>query len=80
MACLTGYIARETDAAVAFIAGPLTLDMKPLWVPRKKITSMVELDSYSPSVQLAGEQVRRLVTPVELEVDSDFLKKVGYPH
>ena len=76
MATLNGYIARETEKAVAFVQLPLAGEHKPLWIPRKKISSRVELDAYSPSVQLVGEGVRRLAIPVELEVDHDWLAKI----
>lgn len=74
---LSGFIARNTEAAVAFVQLPLDGEKKPLWIPRKKIARLVETDGYSPSVQLAGEAIRRLATPVEIEVDSAFLDKVG---
>jgi hypothetical protein len=74
---LSGFIARETEAAVAFVQLPLEPNHKPLWIPRKKILATIEIDGYSPSVQLAGESVRRLVTPVNLEVCEVFLAKVG---
>jgi hypothetical protein len=76
MTMMTGYIARETEKAVAFVQLPLLGEHKPLWIPRKKISSRVELDAYSPSVQLAGEDIRRLAIPVELEVDADWLAKI----
>lgn len=75
-----GYIPRETEAAVAFVRAPLTADMKPLWVPRSKILSMKEEDLPSASVQLAGEKIRRMATPATLEIDPEFLKKVGVAH
>jgi len=74
---LTGYIARETDNAVAYLSLPMSLDMKPLWIPRKKIVSNIERDGYSPSAQLAGEKVRRMLVPVVLEVDEAFLQRIG---
>jgi hypothetical protein len=77
MVALFGYIVRETEAAVALVQLPLTLDMRPLWVPRKKIASIEEQDGYSPSVQLKGESIRRLGVPVELEICEEFGKKVG---
>lgn len=72
-----GYIVRETDAAVAFVRAPLTAQMKPLWVPRSKIESMQEHDLASVSVDMAGEKIRRMGTPVTLAIDSAFLAKVG---
>ena len=76
MTTLTGYIARETEAAVAFVQRPLTADMKPLWIPRKKISQLIERDSLSANVQLAGERVRRLAYPVDLEIDAEWLAKI----
>ncbi len=72
-----GYIVRETEAAVAFVRAPLKAQMKPRWVPRKKIAAMQELDLPSMSVDIAGESFRRMGTPVHIEVDSEFLAKVG---
>lgn len=72
-----GYIVRETEAAVAFVRAPLTAQMKPLWVPRRKIESMQELDLASTSIDIHGESLRRIGTPVNLNVDAAFLQKVG---
>lgn len=72
-----GYIVRETEAAVAFVRAPLTAQMKPLWVPRRKIVDMQEHDLPSLSVDIAGESLRRMGTPVTLEIDAAFLAKVG---
>lgn len=74
---LDGYIARETEAAVAFVQLPLIGVKKPLWIPRKKIVSMIEQDALSVNVELAGESVRRMAFPVKVEVQVEFLKKVG---
>lgn len=72
-----GYIVRETEAAVAFVRAPLTAQMKPLWVPRKKILDSAEQDLPSASIDMAGESIRRMGTPVTLDICPDFLKKVG---
>jgi hypothetical protein len=72
-----GYIVRETEAAVAFVRAPLTAQMKPLWVPRKKIAAFEELDLPSLSIDIAGESYRRMGTPVNLDIDAAFLAKVG---
>jgi hypothetical protein len=72
-----GYIVRETEAAVAFVRAPLTAQMKPLWVPRKKIAATEELDLPSLSIDIAGEPIRRMGTPVNLTIDAAFLEKVG---
>mgnify|MGYP000327262366 CR=1 FL=1 len=73
-----GYIVRETEKAVAFVLqGEHTGEVKPMWIPAKKIQGRQELDSYSPSIQVAGEGVRRLGLPVNLEVDTAFLERIG---
>lgn len=77
MTTITGYIARETEKAVALVTLPLTADMIPLWVPRAKIVSLQERDALSATVQLAGENIRRLAVPVEIEIDAAFAAKVG---
>ena len=74
---LKGYIAHETEKAVAFVTLPLIGEHKPLWIPRAKITSLVETDALSASVQLKGEKIRRLAVPVEIEIDAAFAEKVG---
>lgn len=77
MTTLSGYIARETEKAVAFVQRPFNGPLKPLWIPRKKIASLTESDDLSSSVQLAGEDVRRLAYPVTVEIDAAFAAKVG---
>ena len=72
-----GYIVRETEKAVAFVRAPLTAQMKPLWVPRSKILATEELDLLSTTIDIAGESLRRVGTPVNLEIDPSFLEKVG---
>lgn len=71
-----GYIARETEKAVALVTLPLAQNHKPMWVPRKKIIAMEKTGDES-SVQLAGEGVRRIVFGVNIEIDPEFLKKIG---
>ena len=72
-----GYIVRETEKAVAFVRAPLTAQMKPLWVPRAKILASEELDLLSTTIDIAGESLRRVGTPVNLEIEPSFLEKVG---
>ena len=72
-----GYVVRETEKAVAFVRAPLTAQMKPLWVPRAKIESMEEHDLASVSIDIAGEPMRRMGTPVTLAISAEFLAKVG---
>jgi hypothetical protein len=75
---LNGYIARETDAAVAFLALDAALiEAKPFFIPRKKIASMVEGDTASVNVKLSGEGVERPATPYTIEVETAFLVRLG---
>jgi hypothetical protein len=75
---LHGFIARETDKAVAFIAASADrINAKPLWLPRKKIAVMAELDLASQAIQLEGESIARQATPVEIQADAEFLDKIG---
>ena len=75
---LTGYIARETDKAIAFILREDAQNgVKPLWIPRAKLDAMEELDELSKTITLAGEGVARICTPVYIDVDNLFLKKIG---
>lgn len=77
MTKLSGFIARETEKAVAFVTLPLRGEHKPLWIPKKKILERVDLDTGKHSIQLAGEGIRRLAAPVELTVDTSWIEKVG---
>ena len=77
MTTITGYIARETEKAIALVTLPLAGEHKPLWIPRSKVVALNELDQISASVQLAGEKIRRLAVPVEIEIDAAFAAKVG---
>ena len=71
---LIGYIVRETEAAVAFVAN--ASDSKPLWLPRKKIAAMQEMDLASVKV-ITAQDGERVGIPYELDVDSAFLAKIG---
>lgn len=77
MTMITGYVARETEKAIALVMLPLAGEHAPLWVPRSKVVALNELDQVSASVQLKGENIRRLATPVEIEIDAAFAAKVG---
>ena len=74
---LSGYIARETEKAVAFVTLPLAGEHKPLWIPRKKISQLIERDTLGATVQLAGESIRRQAVPVEIQICEAFAAKVG---
>ena len=72
---LTGYIARTTDKAMAFLANQT--DKKAMWLPIAKVVSCVESDTRSVPVQLEGEQIQRNALPVTVEVDEAFLQRIG---
>ena len=75
---LNGFIARETNAAVAFLAADANMiDAKPFFIPRKKILSMVEGDEKSINVKLSGEGVERPATPYTIEIETAFLVRLG---
>ena len=71
---LTGLIARETEKAVAFVQRGET---RPLWLPRKKIAQLVELDERSQPVQIQGEKIVRQGVPAQLEVETEFLSRIA---
>ena len=71
---LSGFVARETEKAVAFLA--TTKTEKPLWIPRAKIAAIVESDARSASVRLAGEGVMRQAVPVSVEIDAEWFAKI----
>ncbi len=72
-----GFVVRETEAAVAFVrAQDAGIEsVRPLWLPRKKIAQLLELD-------LAGRKIRtaqdgeRIGIPVVVEVDAEFAERV----
>ena len=74
---LNGFILRETDKAVAFVAtdSPV-IDAKPLWIPRKKIAETVELDTLDKAFQIKGNEAQHSGVPVELSIDKAFLEKI----
>ena len=71
---LTGLIARETEKAVAFVQQGQD---RPLWLPRKKIVSLTELDALSQPVQIQGEKIVRQGVPVQVEVETEFLSRIA---
>lgn len=74
---LTGFIARETEKAIGLANGESRANVKLLWIPRAKVDSMVELDSPSIAIQIAGDQAQHSATPVKIEIDTAFLQKIG---
>ena len=75
MTTLFGYIARETEKAVAFVQAPVLSEVKPHWIPKSVIENREELELFSRSIQLVGENIRRMGTPVNLTVDSEWLAR-----
>jgi hypothetical protein len=72
-----GFVVRETEAAVAFVLAQdaAVQQVRPLWLPRKKIAELVELD-------LPGRQIRtaqdgeRIGIPVVVSIDAEFADRV----
>lgn len=75
---LTGYIVRETPAAVAFVrdADAATTGVRPFWIPRAKIHGIVEADALSRRIATAQDGDRQGV-PVAIEIDAAFAARVG---
>ena len=73
----TGYIVRETEAAVAFVARrDVKAGVKPLWVPKAKILVRHEQDRASVVIATAQDG-ERVGVPTVLVVDNDWAVKVG---
>jgi hypothetical protein len=78
MLTLTGYVVRETEAAVAFVreSDAKVAGVKPIWLPRKKIGAMLELDLTSRKI-VTAQDGERIGVPTTVEVDSAFLNRIG---
>jgi len=73
----TGYIVRETEAAVAFVARrDVKAGVKPLWVPKAKILVRHEQDRASVVIATAQDG-ERVGVPTVLVVDDAWAVKVG---
>jgi hypothetical protein len=74
----SGFVVRETEAAVAFVAASQAgvANVKPLWLPRKKIVKITEIDAISRAIETAQDG-RRQGVPVKVEIDEAFATKVG---
>ena len=73
----TGYIVRETEDAVAFVARrDVKAGVKPLWVPKAKILVRHEQDRASVVIATAQDG-ERVGVPTVLVVDNDWAVKVG---
>ncbi len=74
---ITGYVVRETEAAVAFVARrDVKEGVKPLWVPKAKILVRQEQDRASVTIKTAQDG-DRVGIPTVLVVDEIFAVKVG---
>ena len=75
---VTGYITRVTDAANQFVFAKdaKIVGVKPFWVPVRKITSAVELDTASVTIVTAQDGTR-VGIPFTLDIDDAFAAKVG---
>ena len=73
----TGYIVRETEAAVAFVARrDVKAGVKPLWVPKSKILVRHEQDRASVMIATAQDG-ERVGVPTVLVIDDAWAVKVG---
>ena len=73
---MTGFIVGESEKAIALVRDvDIKSGVKPFWVPRKKIISQTELDICSRQVQT--DKGDRIGVPVSIDVDDDFLARVG---
>jgi hypothetical protein len=75
MATLFGYIARETEKAIAFVQAPVLAEVKPHWIPKSVIETREELELFSRSIQLKGEKIRRMGIPVNVTVSDEWLAR-----
>lgn len=77
---INAFVARETEAAygVALCARG-TFDVvsnKFLWLPKGKVVESDETLLKDQEIQMHGESLARVATPMSFLVDSDFLAKV----
>lgn len=73
----TGYIVRETEAAVAFVARrDVKAGVKPLWVPKAKILVRHEQDRASVVIA-TSQDGERVGVPTVLVIDDAWAVKVG---
>ena len=72
-----GFVVRETEAAVAFVRAQdaAVQQVRPLWLPRKKIAELVELDLAGRRIMTAQDG-ERIGIPVMVSVDAEFAERV----
>jgi len=75
---LTGYIVRETEAAVAFVrdADAAKSGVRPLWIPRTKLGRIREADAMGRRI-VTAQDGERVGIPATVEIDAAFAAKVG---
>ena len=75
---LTGYIVRETEAAVAFVreADAAKAAVRPLWIPRAKLGRIREADCMGRRIATAQDG-ERVGIPATVEINAAFAAKVG---
>lgn len=75
---LTGYVVRETEAAVAFVreADAGVSGVKPIWIPRKKLGRIRESDCAGRRI-VTAQDGERIGIPTTVEVESAFLDRIG---
>ncbi len=72
-----GFVVRETEAAVAFVLNQdaAVQNIRPLWLPRKKIAELVELDLVSKKI-VTAQDGERIGIPVVVSIDAEFADRV----
>jgi len=72
------YTVAETEKAIAIVfeSDAKNMAVKPLWLPRSKILSMVETDDLARRINTAQNGDRQGI-PCQVEIDPEFKKKVG---
>jgi hypothetical protein len=75
---LTGYVVRETEAAIAFVreADAGVSGVKPIWIPRKKLGRIRESDCAGRKI-VTAQDGERIGIPTTVEVESAFLDRIG---
>jgi hypothetical protein len=75
---LTGYIVRETEAAVAFVreSDAAVQGVRPIWIPRAKMGRTREVDCMGRRI-VTAQDGERIGIPATVEVDSVFLDRIG---
>ena len=77
---INAFVARETDAAYGVAAcerGTFNVaSNRFLWIPKGKVQESSETVLREAEIQMHGESVVRVATPMSFLVDTNFLAKV----